>query len=639
VPAGIDALSLLRDILDALPDPVFAKDALGRYTMVNAAAARVIGRRADEVVGSDDATLFPQNAAQIREDDLPVLSGETRSFEETLDLAGVERMFLTSKVPWRGPDGEILGLIGVSKEITEQKRAEASLRESEERFARLVEASADMITVIDEQGVVRYDSPAVERILGWLGSERVGRSVFEYLHPDDVDELRRVFAEFVRSPGATQTATVRVRHAGGSWRLIEALGRNLLDDPLIRGVVVNARDVTERAALEERLAQAQKLEAIGRLAGGVAHDFNNLLTAVIGHAELLDRRLAPLAPERADLGEIRHAAQRAAQLTRQLLAFGRRQVGRPAPVVVSEVVADLEPMLRRLLGEDVELLTRLSGRAGAVVADRGQLEDVLLNLALNARDAMPRGGRLTIAVSAAEPEAVPPSMRESDAGAYVEVEVSDTGHGIERELLEHVFEPFFTTKEPGIGAGLGLASVYGMVKQAGGDVIVESEPDVGTTFRVFLPCGEAAPERSAAPPSSKPAARGSETILLVEDDDAVRRLIRRVLEDHGYEVLEAPNGAVAIDRLASHVGAVDLVITDVVMPGLSGPGLADRLAEQLPGVEVLYVSGYPDEVIAKHGTLGPDTELVAAVPARRARPQGSRGARPPGGPLSRRPAG
>jgi two-component system, cell cycle sensor histidine kinase and response regulator CckA len=376
-----------------------------------------------------------------------------------------------------------------------------------------------------------------------------------------------------------------------------------------RLVVVN--DVTERKLLEAQLRQAQKMEAVGRLAGGIAHDFNNLLTVILSHASLAGQDAAAGTDLAEDLTEISAAGKRAAELTRQLLTFARRHVSEPRVLDVNQVASGVDRMLRRLIGEDVALVTNLAAGLWSVRADPGQLEQVLVNLAVNARDAMPHGGTLTIATQNVQvgPGHAPrhPQLAEGD---YVLLSVSDTGHGIAAEDLPYVFEPFFTTKAAGVGTGLGLATCYGIVQQHGGQIVVSSPPGRGATFDVYLPRVAGVPETGAAL-TSAPTARGSETILVVEDDPAVRTIAVRALGRLGYTTIAASDGAEGLEVAAKYPGPIDLLLTDVIMPHISGRELAVRLAERRPGIRVLYTSGYTQNVIAQHGVLDPGLHFLA----------------------------
>jgi len=363
------------------------------------------------------------------------------------------------------------------------------------------------------------------------------------------------------------------------------------------------RDVTEQRRLQAQLMQAQKMEAVGRLAGGVAHDFNNLLTVIISYSDLLLEDLGRDDPKREDVAAVRKAAEGAAALTHQLLAFSRQQVLQPKVLDVNATVASTEKLLRRLIGEDIQLVAKLGSGLGSVKADPGQIEQVIMNLAVNARDAMPAGGQLTIETANVEmDEAYVRGHPLAQPGRYVMLAVSDTGTGMDEQTKAHIFEPFFTTKELGKGTGLGLATVYGIVKQSGGFIWLYSEPGHGTSFKIYMPRVDESAER-ATPAAAAPLPRGTETILVVEDAPAVRAVTRQVLERQGYTVLEAPNGGAALVLATKHHGPIHLLLTDVVMPGVNGRQLAEQLARPRPDMMVLFTSGYTDDSVVRHGVL------------------------------------
>ena len=425
--------------------------------------------------------------------------------------------------------------LALGAEERQRRQAEAATRASEERFRALVEHSHDMLLQLDREGRFQYVSPAATRVLGWLPENTIGQPIVAFIHPDDQELAAARFSEVLEKPGQERTAEIRLRDAQSQWRTVEGVGVNHLDDPAIRAVVVNARDVTERRRLEGQLRGAQKMEAIGQLAGGVAHDFNNLLTAILGYCNLILEELPADATIRGDLEEIRAAGERAAALTRQLLAFSRRQMLQPRVVDVNELVRQLEKLLRRLISEDVQLETTLADDLLPVRLDPASIEQVLVNLVVNARDAMPLGGTLTLATDNVDLDAAAArTFAPMPPGRYVRLTISDTGEGMDAATQARVFEPFFTTKEQGRGSGLGLATVYGIVKQSGGFIYVTSVPERGTAFTIFLPPEEAVDIRSTAAPAANSAiARGSETVLLVEDEDAVRALAGEVLRRHG----------------------------------------------------------------------------------------------------------
>jgi len=501
-------------------------------------------------------------------------------------------------------------LARVLRYAVERKRAELELLAREERFRALVEHSADAIALLDRAGTITYATPSTERVLGYRAEQVLGRNAMELIHPDDVAVVSGHLLGLQDRPGAVVALDARYRHQDGSWRFGECSVANRLSDPTVRALVLNYREITERRRLEEQLRQAQKMEAVGRLAGGVAHDFNNVLTAIFGYADLLNEELPEGHQARRDLDEIRKAAQRASTLTRQLLAFSRQQVLQPMVLSLNDLVEDIQNMLVRLVAEDIQLRLRLEPSAGNVRADAGQIQQVLMNLVVNARDAMPSGGKLLVETANTElSEQYAESHQPVVAGAYVMLAVSDSGVGMDAETRARIFEPFFTTKEKGRGTGLGLSTVYGIVKQSGGYVWVYSEPGRGTTFKIYLPRVDA-PAESLAPPREAATLAGTETILLAEDDEMLRPLSKGLLEKLGYSVLDAENAVQALALANAHVGPIQLLVADVVMPGASGRELARRLAQSRPDTRVLYVSGYTDDAIVHHGMLEPGLNFL-----------------------------
>ncbi len=478
------------------------------------------------------------------------------------------------------------------------------LVEREELFRLITENAADMIAVVTADGKRLYNSPSYEKVLGYSAEELQETSAYAQIHPDDQPKVTKA-AEQARCSGVGSRVEYRIRHKSGEWRVLESTASAVCNpDGKVEKLVIVNRDITERRQLEQQLVLSHKLEAIGRLSGGVAHDFNNLLGVIIGYAEAIQQDPAGDESYREAIDEILKAGHRAASLTQQLLAFSRKQVLEPKILDLNVVVADVEKMLRRLIGEDIELKITSGADLGAVKADRGQIEQVIMNLAVNARDAMPRGGLLRIETANVE-------LREEDRknrryvvpGHYVMLTVADAGTGMDAEVQSHIFEPFFTTKEMGKGTGLGLATVYGVIKQSGGYIFVESEPGRGAQFRIFLPRVEGSVLEQPELVAPRRKSHGPRTILVAEDEASLRKLTCTTLKKLGYTVMEAWDAAEAIRIAAQFASKIDLLLTDVVMPGMSGRDLALRLASTRPETKVLYMTGYTDGAIAEHGVL------------------------------------
>ncbi|HEU4383840.1 MAG TPA: PAS domain-containing protein [Anaeromyxobacteraceae bacterium] len=595
----------LAGLVSGFPALLFILDAEDRFLDFRAgeelyAPPEVfLGRRAGEVLPPPAGTRLVEAMARARR------SGRQVSVEYSLPFPDGERHYEARIQP--------LGSGAVSAlciEVTARRRAEEALRLSEERFRVLIEKATDLVIVFDERGAITFASPSSADVLGFVPEELVGTSHLSHVHPDDVTRVANEFLALVKEPGASRRTEFRVRHRDGRWRHLQAEARNLLRVPAVSGVVTNSRDITEQRQLEQRLLHVQKLEGVGRLAGGVAHDFNNQLVAILGYAQLLEEGIRAGRPSLDDLAEIRDAGERARDLTRQLLAVARRQVVEPKVMDLNDVLRDAERLLRRVLGEDVALTVVPAADLWPVKADRTQIHQLLLNLAANARDAMPQGGTLTLETSNAMLE---PGYAEAHPGVqpgpYALLVVSDSGVGMSPEASAHLFEPFFTTKPAGEGAGLGLATVYGIVKQAGGHVTVHSEPGRGTDVAIYLP----RTEEVAAPPEplpSPPDHRGSETVLLVEDAPAVRELAARALAEAGYRVLQARNAREALQAADAEKGPLHLLLTDVVMPEMGGQMLARALKQARPATRVLYVSGYAEDAIVHQGVLEPGVSFL-----------------------------
>jgi two-component system cell cycle sensor histidine kinase/response regulator CckA len=602
---------LLRQVIDTSPDPVFAKDREGRILFANPATLVAIGKLAEQVMGRRDREFYgdPSLGEAIEANDRRVMeSGVEELVEEAVPGPDGQRVFLSTKAPWRDSAGRVIGLVGIARDITQRKRAEEALRRSERRFRTLIEKSSDMLLLVDGEGRYRHWSQAAVEALGWSAGEVEGTAAIDLIHPDDRPAVSRAFAGIARRPGSPIRHRARMRHKDGTWRLVEGVGRDLLGDPDIGAVVLNVRDVTDQQRTEEQLLQSQKLESIGRMAGGIAHDFNNLLTVILCSVESEGEALdAGRAVEREDVDQIREAGGRARDLTRHLLAFARRQAIAPSTLDLNLLLAGSEKLLRRVIGEEIQIESNPQAGLWPVSCDPAQLEQVVINLAVNARDAMPSGGRLSLST---ENVTIAPGHPDLPPGSWIRLRVRDTGTGMSREVKGHLFEPFFTTKPSGQGTGLGLATVYGIVRQAGGHIRVESEPAVGSTFDLFLPRGEV-PGVTSKEPAPFPATSGTETVLLVEDDAGVREVTARALRAGGYQVVVAAGAERAIQVAEAAGSPPAVLVTDVIMPTMSGPELAGRLRPGRPAMRVLYLSGYAPEVIGPHGVLDPGISFLA----------------------------
>ena len=499
-------------------------------------------------------------------------------------------------------DGRIVMILF---DITERKRAEEALSHSEEQYRLIAENTKDLICTLDSHGNFHYVSPSFKEVLGYSPEELRGLNAFSLIHPDDRETAMKIYQQALINK-EVGNAEFRYRHKNGSWRVFESVGNWIFNgNGAPPESVLVSRDITERkqteekmAALQVQLGQSQKMEAIGRLGGGIAHDFNNILAVIQGYSDLCLFRIPKEDPLREDIQAITNAVKRAANLISQLLAFSRRQTMKMEVIDLNPLLQDLEKMLRRVIGEDVELVTTLPDDLGRVKADPGQIEQILLNLALNARDAMPSGGKLTIkTANVTLKETNPQNDMGLTPGHYVMISITDTGLGMTPEVKERIFEPFFTTKEIGKGTGLGLSMVYGIVKQSGGHIGVDSEPGKGATFRIYLPrvdgsVVEVEEEEIAGPPL------GNETILVVEDEEEVRKLVARSLKKQGYKVLEASQGKEVFPICEEQGGPIHLMVTDVVMPEMTGVELAKHIKQVYPEMKVLYMSGYNSDRVA-----------------------------------------
>jgi PAS domain S-box-containing protein len=500
-------------------------------------------------------------------------------------------------------------------EALERARQRQALRRHERLLRQIIDANPSLIFVKDWDGRFLLVNQASADIYGTTVEDLVGKTdadfnpnaaeVAHFLR-DDREVMSSGRPKLIPEERVTSPSTNQTR-----WFQTIKMPLHMREEaaPTMLGV---ATEITERKRLEEQLLQSQKMEAVGQLAGGVAHDFNNILTAIVGYTDLLAAEFGGNARQLEDLEEIRKAARRAAALTRQLLAFSRKQVLEPRVIDLNDVVLNLDKMLRSLISENIELKTNLARDLHATRADPNQLEQVIMNLAINARDAMPEGGTVTIETANATLDQAYAAQHVSvGPGEYVMLAVTDTGSGMDEQTKARIFEPFFTTKPPGRGTGLGLSTVYGIVKQSGGNIWLYSEPGKGTTFKIYLPVVDAVPESSGKIADVAPGRRGGGTVLVVEDDEQLRRLTHRALAGQGYTVLEADRGNTAVDVARRHKGQIDLLLTDVVMPDTNGRKLAEAIRAARPGLRVLYMSGYPDGAIASHGMLEPGVSYLA----------------------------
>jgi two-component system cell cycle sensor histidine kinase/response regulator CckA len=507
--------------------------------------------------------------------------------------------------------GEPEKLIIVNRDISERKKTEEALRQSEAGFRSVVQDAPYGIYRASSTGQILQVNPALEKMLGYELQDELLKSELVtgiFLHSGEYERL----TELLIRTNEIKDVETEWKRRDGTPLTVRCSGRRINDENGMPAYFeVFAEDVTEKRVLEKQLRMAQKMEAIGRLSGGIAHDFNNLLGVIIGYSRVLKKELGASSALCEHAVEIEKAGQRAASLTKQLLAFSRQQVLTPAVLNLNTLVSDMEGMLPRLLGEDIAVSLALHSELGSVKADQSQIEQVIMNLAVNARDAMPQGGKLKIQTANVElDQAYARDHPGSKAGIYVLLAVTDTGTGMNAEILAHIFEPFYTTKERGKGTGLGLATVYGIVKQSNGYIVVDSAPGKGTTFQIYLPQHIGKPATEEREVDSGEKLRGSESILLVEDSEPLRKLAQTFLESAGFRVMSAEHGEDALQVASRHGKTFDLLLTDVVMPGMNGRVLAEHLLPRQPGMRVLYMSGYTDSFIAGHGVLEPGTHLL-----------------------------
>jgi PAS domain S-box-containing protein len=616
---------LSSDLLETLPDAIVAVNGEGAIVQVNSQTQELFGYDRDELIGQKVEMLVPESYRRQHHRhrqnfaDVP----KTRRMGANLDLYGRRRngsefpveISLSPVVTENG-----MFVLSAIRDISDRKRIAEELRRANEELHRrtaeqlgeyrsmlasIIDSSEDAIIGKNLDGTITSWNKGAEHIYGYTPEEVIGKNISLLAPSDRPDEIPQILRKIASGETVEHHESVRVtkdrRHLNVSISvspLLDATGK-------IVGASAIARDITAQKRTESQLHQAQKMEAIGRLAGGVAHDFNNILGIINACSEFLRDRIDPAAEPSLYVENIKKATERGRSLTKQLLAFSRTSAIQPRVLDLNERMKDVSKLLRPLMGDDIEVLTVSRSSSALVEADPGQLDQIVVNLAVNARDAMPRGGKFILETGATNFDEVFAEQHQSmAAGKYVVLAVSDTGHGMDEATLSRIFEPFFTTKELGKGTGLGLATVYGIVKQSGGHILVYSEPSHGTTFKIYLPSAEhkigigSKPEVENVGPK-----RQGATILLVEDDEIMRGLTKKMLQEHGYNIVEADDGKSALEWVESHPNAIDLLLTDVVMRRVSGPELVERLTASHPNLKVIYMSGYTGELIAEREVL------------------------------------
>jgi two-component system cell cycle sensor histidine kinase/response regulator CckA len=608
-----------RLFLSESPDPTFFLTSKGQYSYVNRAFADGVGKPAEEIIGKTLWDVFPKDEADNRFASLSQVfrTVESKVIEVRVPRADGDRYYVTTITPLKDAKGEMLSAICSSKDITDRKRTEEKLRESEEKHRRIIEVLSDAILLRANDIIIYANSAALKLFRVNHPEELIGKRYLDLIHPDDRAISAERVKEIIEEDRPASLREHRIMALDGQIMQVESSGApfKYRGETQVFGVY---RDITERkraeeekAKLQDQLLQSQKMESIGRLAGGVAHDFNNMLGVILGHTEMAMEQVDPAQPLHADLTEIRKAAERSSNLTRQLLAFARKQTVSPRVLDLNETVAGMLNMLQRLIGEDIQLAWLPGVNLWPIKMDPSQIDQILANLSVNARDAIAGVGKVTIetenigfekAYCADHAGFVP--------GEYVLLAVSDGGCGMDQEILDKLFEPFFTTKETGKGTGLGLATVYGIVKQNNGFIAVYSEPDRGTTFKIYLPRYRGKAEQAQTEGLQGPVMRGRETVLVVEDEPALLNLNKSMLEKLGYRVMTAGTPGEAIRLAEEHAGEIHLLLTDVVMPEMNGRDLAKKMLSLYPNLKRLFMSGYTADVIAHHGVLDEGVHFI-----------------------------
>jgi two-component system cell cycle sensor histidine kinase/response regulator CckA len=618
---------LLRALMENIPDLIYFQDRQSRFTRVNNAHARYLGARdADECIGKSNADYFEPEAVldwRLHEEDM-VRSGQPRidQIQQVRNQRGGVNWWSTTEVPMFDRSGQISGIAGISRDITALKNSESMLREQSDRNRMILETAADAFIGMDSDGAVTAWNPQAELAFGWTAGEAMGRRWYDIVIPPEYRHLHaRGMEHFLAAARGSmlnrKIQLVASRRDGREFPVEATIWPVRIGDSCSFNALVH--DITERQRLEEQLRQSQKMEAIGVLAGGLAHDFNNMLTVIIGYSEMILDDDMPPAQTVEKVDQVKKAATHAAALTGQLLAFGRRQLVQRRVLDVNTIVESNSKIFRQSIGADIELITALDAGLGFINADPGQIEQILMNLVVNAKGAMPQGGRIKIEtknITLDKPGAA--GTPAGNSGSYVMLAVSDTGCGMDASTQARIFEPFFTTKGLGKGTGLGLSIIYGIVKQSEGDIRVLSKPGQGTRFEILLPRSEQTLERSGLEPGRDQAVSnnvpnapiGFGTILVVEDKTVLRQLIGTILKKRGYDVLTAGDADEALQICERRDGEIDLILSDIVMPGMSGPGLVEMLRQRNSEMRVLYMSGSAREGVAADHDLDPEIPFI-----------------------------
>ena len=608
---------LLETLIESTPDAIYIKDRQGRYLLCNGGAAGYIGRPVAEILGNDDSGNFPAPvAARLAAKDREVIDGAVTCHltEEIETLDGRRRVVTVVKGPIRDRQGVVTGVFGISRDITEQKRLEDSIRDSELRYRLLFTQSMDAIAIMDQMPPrFRLVNPAFVDLFGYTTEELApmrGAEIWRLVHPDEVRLVEESLRQRMENGVQSTRYDFRIVRKDGEVRWVEATGTRVevaggvMNQSIYRDITRRRQAEEDRQRLTEQLLQAQKMESVGRLAGGVAHDFNNQLSVILGFAEFLEEGLDEDSPLRDDVAEIKKAASHSADLTRQLLAFARKQTVAPKVIVIDHLVETLLKMIRRLIGEDISLTWVPAPIPWKVRIDPSQVDQILVNLCVNAKDAVTAGGSISIeSRNAVLDEAFCADHVDCCPGEYVQLVVRDNGRGMDKETLDKVFEPFFTTKEVGAGTGLGLSTVYGIVRQNLGCIVAQSEVGRGTSFSIYLPRARGDEEDIGETPAEPLAFGQGKAVLLVEDARDLLFLDERILRGFGFTVRATSSPEEALRCVRDGRERFDLLLTDVIMPEMNGRELAEKLVLFLPSLRVLYMSGYTANVIAHHGVI------------------------------------